>query len=209
MSEETQTLRVVSTGPFKNLSFPGHASAEDFDRDAGKTGDCVEEADASVAYRSTLPTFHDDFTKTLETMSGMSRPVNEKATAKAKENAKDPSKVKDVPASFIDFANAVKASVDEETWKSIDAAARNLALQTRIDASPSTRVGAVSAELKSKADSWLNAGPDVYNAKITQFAEQYGLDPSVIERDEAGTPDRDSLARYIKQIFAAKMREEL
>lgn len=201
MPDENTKMRSCSTGPFKNLSFIGHATAEDFDRDAGEAGACVDEADASTAYRSTLPDFHDKFTETLQQMSGMTRGVNEKATANAKAKSKTPDKVKDIPASFVDFANSVKASVDEATWAAIDAKAREVAGTIRIDASPSQRVGAVSAEYKAKAQSWLDTG--VYEDKITQYAEKFDLDAQAVERDDNGKPTVDSLGRFVKQVHNA------
>lgn len=206
MSDET-TLRKVTTGPFKNLAFPGHATAEDFDREAGKAGDCVEEADASVAYRSTLPEFHEKFTETLESMSGMKRGVNTAATDKAKARAKDPAKVKDVPASFVDFANEVKAKLSEEDWKVIDEAARNMALQVPIDASPSKRPGGIPKDCKEKAESWSTLPTDELEGKITKYADEYSLDVSIIERDAANKPTVDSLGRFIKAIMDARNKE--
>lgn len=199
-------MRSCSTGPFKNLSFIGHATAEDYDREAGEVGACVEDADASVLYRATLnPEFHDKFTPILQEMSGLERPVNEKATAAAKARSKTPDKVKDVPASFVDFANKVKESVDAEMWTTIEAKAREVAASMRIDASPSQRVGTVSAEYKAKAQSWLDTGD--FEGKITTYAEQYDLDAQSVERDDSGKPTVDSLGRFIKQVHNARMKE--
>lgn len=209
--ENTPTIKMrsCSTGPFKNLSFIGHATAEDYDREAGEVGACVEDADASVLYRSTLnPEFHDKFTPILQEMSGIERPVNEKATTAARTRAKTPeaaAKVKDVPASFVDYANNVKATVDAEMWNAIEAKAREVASSMRIDASPSQRVGAVSAEYKAKAQSWLDTGD--FEGKITTYAEQYDLDAQSVERDDSGKPTVDSLGRFIKQVHNARMKE--
>lgn len=213
MPDENQNptikLRTCNSGPFKNLSFIGHATAEDYDREAGEVGACVEDADASVLYRSTLnPEFHDKFTPILEQMSGMTRGINTDATAKAKARAKTPeaaAKVKDVQASFVDFANSVKATVPTEVWSEIDAKAHEVASQMRIDASPSQRVGAVSAENKARAQSWIDSGNA--ESKITQYAEEYSLDVSGIERDDNGRPTVDSLGRFIKSVMSEKMKE--
>src|SRR6266496_3976597 len=99
----------VSTGPFPDLPFQGHESAEEVDREAGEQGACVEECDASIAYRSTLPEFHKAFTPTLESLTGVKRSVNEDATAKAKARSKTPEKVEDVLESFITYSNRLKA----------------------------------------------------------------------------------------------------
>lgn len=220
MSEETETvatLRKVTTGPFKNLNFPGHATAEDFDREAGKVGECVDEADSSVAYRSTLPEFHEKFTPILEKMSGLTRGVNQTATDKAKSRAKDPSKIKDIPASFIDFANQVKATLnkdmednkDSDKWKLIDQAARECAATVKIDASPSSRQAGVPKEYKAKAESLLTLPTDQLEAKITAWGEKYdSIDVSNLERDEAGKPTVESLGRLVGQVMAEKLMED-
>lgn len=187
----------VSTGPFKDLGFPGHADAEEFDREANEVGACVEEADASVAYRSTLPEFHKAFTPTMESLSGIKRGVNEEATRKAKERAKDASKVEDIPESFITWANRVKTSLSEADWAALDSAARELAAQTKIDASPSKRIAGPDKQLLSKADSWLaTLSPEQLSQKTDKYlATVEGFD---LQTDEAtGKPDRVSLARLI------------
>src|SRR6266404_4434528 len=156
----------VSTGPFRDLPFPGHADAEEFDREAGEAGACVEEADASVAYRSTLPDFHKAFTPTLESLTGIKRGVNEDATAKAKARSKTPDKVDPVPESFITWTNKIKTQVSEEDWKAIDAAARELSAQTKIDSSPGKRQAGPGKDLLTKADSLLTLPADQLQTKI-------------------------------------------
>lgn len=186
----------VSTGPFKDLPFPGHEDAEAFDREAGETGACVEEADASIAYRSTLPDFHKAFTPTVESLSGIKRGVNADATAKAKARSKTPEKVEDVPESFITYTNRVKAQVDENTWKQLDAAARELSAQTAIDASPSKRMAGPGKDLLAKADSLLTLPPDQLQTKIDKY--QDAVEGFELVIDEAtGKPDRASLARLV------------
>ena len=191
----TKTI-TVSTGPFKDLGFPGHDSPEDFDREAGEVGACVEEGDTSIAYRSTLPEFHEAFTKQMEELSGIKRGVNTEATEKAKARAKDGSKVKDVPESFITWANKVKAQLSDADWKAIDAAARECAAGIKIDASPSKRMAGPDKSLLAKADSLLQLPPDQLSAKTDKYLgaiEGYDL-----ATDEAtGKPDRVSLARLI------------
>lgn len=185
----------VSTGPFRDLPFPGHESAEEFDREAGEAGACVEEADASIAYRSTLPEFHKAFTPTVEQLSGVKRGVNEEATARAKSRAKDPAKVEDIPESFITYANRVKASLSEADWKALDAAARELSAQTAIDASPSKRQAGPGKDLLAKADSLLTLPADQLQTKVDKYLGACeGFD---LQMDENGKPERSSLARLI------------
>lgn len=196
----------VSTGPFKDLSFPGHETAEDFDREAGEVGSCVEEADASVAYRSTLPDFHKAFTETLQTMSGVTRGVNSEATEKAKARAKDPAKVDPVPESFITFANKAKQAVDETVWAQIEAKAREIALTVPIDASPSKRQAGPGKDVLAKADDILTLPADQIEAKVTKYLGK--VEGFELDRDEAGKPDRSSLARLLKAYLDALLAED-
>jgi hypothetical protein len=185
----------VSTGPFRDLSFPGHETAEEFDREAGEVGACAEEADASVAYRSTLPEFHKAFTPTMEQLTGIKRGVNEEQTAKAKARAKDPAKVDPVPESFITYANRCKASMNEADWNALDAEARKLATTIPIDASPSKRIAGPGKDLLAKADSLLTLPQDQLQAKIDKYKSvvEYELETD----EETGKPDRASFARLI------------
>jgi hypothetical protein len=196
----------VSTGPFRDLGFPGHENAEEFDREAGETGACAEEADASVAYRSTLPEFHKAFTPTMEQLTGVKRGVNEEQTAKVKARAKDPSKVEPIPESFITYANRVKASLNEDDWKALDAAARELAKSIPIDASPSKRIAGPGKDLLAKADSLLTLPADQLQAKIDKYQ---GAVEQEIEVDEStGKPDRNSLARLIGKYLNFVLAQE-
>lgn len=197
----------VSTGPFRDLPFPGHENAEEFDREAGEQGACVEEADASVAYRSTLPEFHKAFTATVEQLSGVKRGINEDATNKAKARAKDPAKVEPVPESFITYANRVKASLSEADWKALDSAARELAAQTKIDASPGKRQAGPGKDLLAKADSLLTLPADQLSAKTDKYLGVCeGFD---LQMDEAtGKPERTSLARLVGKYLEYMLAQE-
>jgi hypothetical protein len=186
----------VSTGPFSDLLFQGHEDADAFDVEAGEKGACVEEADASVAYRSTLPEFHKAFTPTMESMSSIKRGVNAEATARAKARSKTPEKVEDVPESFITYANRVKAQVGDEAWKPIDAAARELAASMKIDASPGKRQAGPGKDLLAKADSLLTLPADQLQTKVDKYLG--AVEGFELQTDEAtGKPDRASLARLV------------
>lgn len=196
----------VSTGPFRDLPFPGHETAEDFDREAGEAGACVEEADASVAYRSTLPEFHKAFTPTMESLSGVKRGVNAEATARAKARSKTPDKVDDVPESFITYANRVKAQLGEEDFKALDAAARELAGKTPIDASPSKRQAGPGKDLLAKADSLLTLPADQLQAKVDKYLAS--VEGFQLDTDEAGKPERASLARLVGKYLDFVLSQE-
>lgn len=204
MSEPTKPLLTVNTGPFKNLAFPGHASADDYDKEAGKAGTCVEDADTNVLYRSTLPEFHEKFTPTLETLSGQKRGVNADATEKAKAKSKTPDKVKDVPESFVDFANKVKASVSEDIWKEIETQAKAVALTVPIDASPSSRGGGIAKAYREKAAEVLARAQDAYDASVAKL--QAAVSDFVLDTDpETGRATEDSLARLVAEFYRTQI----
>lgn len=200
MSEKPKL--VTSTGPFKNIIILGHADVESFDQEAGKAGACLEEADYNVIYRDTLPDIHDKFSPILEEMSGATRGVNAKASAKAQERenaaaqkANREAKKKEVLESFIDFADRVKAGTDDEAWKAIDAKFREVALATPVNATPTTRAAGASKANLEKADEILTRDVDKIEAavsKLIQLVPDYDL-----VRGDDGKPERLSLARLV------------
>lgn len=194
----------VNTGPFKSVAVLGHASIEDFDREAGKVGAALEEADFSLIYRDTLPEIHSAVVSDIEVLSGIKRNVNADATAKLQARAKAGVTVADVLENFVPYANRVKANVDEETWKAIDAKFREVALATAVSAAPSVRTGggAPSKANQEKADGLLQLDADTLETKVEKLmaaAPNFSL-----ARDEDGKPERVSLARLIGAWLAAQ-----
>jgi hypothetical protein len=197
----------VSTGPFRDLPFPGHENAEEFDREAGEQGACVEEADASVAYRSTLPEFHKAFTPTMEQLTGIKRGINEEATAKAKARSKSPDKVEPVQESFITWSNRVKAQVSESDWNALDAEARKVSAVTKIDASPSKRMAGPGKDLLAKADSLLTLPIEQLTAKTDLYLSKVeGFD--LVTDEATGKPERTSLARLVGKYLEYLLAQE-
>lgn len=204
----------VSSGPHKDLYFQGHEDAAAYDAQAGKIGACVEAADLSDIYRSLLPEAHDEFAKVL-VKAGVPRGVDAKATERAKATAKDPTKVEDVPEKYVQWANRVRATLlakdpnDPEAeapraaeWAALDAEIHDIAKAMLCDSSPTTRSKGINKEFVAKAESILAETEDVRETKITKILSRVDV---TIERDEAGTPDRDSLARAIEAYFNAEI----
>lgn len=200
MSDKPKLL--VRTGPFKDVIVLGHASVDDFDREAGRVGSCVEEADYSVIYRDTLPEIHEAVIKDIEALSGVPRGVNAEATAKAKAAAKEGAKVSNVLENPVPYFNRVKAAVTEDIWKEVDAKFREHALATVVDASPSKRNGAASKANLEKADEVLLRTPDAIEAAVTKMLS---LVPTFdLTRDAENKPDRVSLARLVGAFIDAQ-----
>lgn len=183
-----------------DLVSPGPETAEEFDQKAGKSGACLEEAVASVTYRSTSPEFWDAFIPKVEALTGITRGVDEAASARAKERAKDPSKAKDVPEKPNAYDNRVWAQASDEQKAQLVALAKETALSITIDPSPSRRASTPNAAIYAKADSVLSrdtAGiADAVN-KLTAAVEGAGR-VFELAYDENNKPTRDSLAGLIK-----------
>lgn len=209
MSDSEKPKLVVSTGPFKNIVVLGHASVDDYDKEAGKVGSCLEDADTNVLYRSTLPDIHDKALKEVESLSSVSREANADATAKAqaRENAaaikaNREAKTVTVHETPVTYFERVKALVDEATWASIDAKFREVALATPIDASPSKRVGQPPKDCQEKAAEILtrdDAGVESALAKLGTLVPNFDL-----ETTADGRPDAMSLARFIQAYTQAQ-----
>lgn len=200
MSDKPKLL--VRTGPFKDVVVLGHATVEDFDREAGRVGSALEEADYNVIYRDTLPDIHDKAIDEIEKLSGLARGIDEEKTAKAKAAAKDGAKVSDVKELPVPYFNRVKAAVDADTWKLIDEHFREVALGTPVDASPSKRSGSATKANLEKADEVLLRTPDAVEAAVSKMLT---LVPTFeLTRAEDGKPERVSLARLVGAFIDAQ-----
>jgi len=204
MSEQKAQL-LSDTGPFKNVTFYGYSSVEDFDRDAGRVGACLEEANYQLLYRGGFGEIHDKFIDQLESMSGMKRNVNEKATAALQARAKEGVTVTPVLENFVPFANRVRASLSDEQWAPINEAFLAVVKDTPLSSAPSTRSGgggSVSKANQAKADAVLLLSPDEIESKVEKILAAV---PSFnLVRDDSGLPDRVSLARGIAAWAASQ-----
>lgn len=209
MSDKPQLK--TSTGPFANIIILGHIDAASYDTEAGKVGACVEEADFNVIYRDTLPAIHDAASPVIEKMSAIPRGTNTSATEKAQEREnkaaaaakvpREPKKVKDVPETFVTYADRVKASVSAEIWATIDAKFREIALATPVDATPNVRSSGASKANLEKADDILSRETDKIEAAVSKML---ALVPDFdLVRDEEGKPERSSLAKMVGAYIAA------
>lgn len=205
---------IVKTGPFDNVIILGHNSVEERDREAGKVGSTLEDADYSDIYRSTLPEIHDKAAKEFETITSVLRSTNEAQTAKnqqradaAATKASKPTKpVTPVKETFVEFAKRLQATVTPEVWKSLDTKFREIALATPVDASPTKRLGAPSKAAQEKAADILSrdsAGIEAAIEKLETLVPDFDL-----ERDADGKPEQMSLARFVKAYLVAREMQE-
>lgn len=202
MSDTKPQLK-VNTGPFENVILLGHETVEDYDREAGKVGACLEDADFNVIYRDTLPTIHEKATKEIVTLSGLTPATNTKQTEKnqERENAaatkagRTPKTVKPVDETFVTYIARVKATVDGTVWSAIDTKFREIALATPVDSSPSARVGAPSKANTEKAEQILTREDSAIEAVVaTMSAKATSFD---LAREADGKPNVTSLAKLV------------
>lgn len=207
MSTE-KTKIVFSTGPFSNLVVDGYATVEDFDKDAGKAGECLEYANENLLYRGGIEEIQSKATPEIEALSGIKRATDEEKTAKAQARVKDPAatKVKPILEGFIKYVNGVKAAVTEEVWASIVAKVTEVAAATPLDASPSHRQAPVNKAITEKAVAIVALDEATREAKIAKL--QATVPEFDLERDSAGVPEVPSLAKLIQTYFE-KLKSEL
>lgn len=213
MSETQQPKLTVNTGPFNDVVILGHVSVEDYDREAGRVGACLEDADTNVLYRDTLPTLHEKTIKEIITMSGVPRSVNDKQTAKnqERENAaaakagRAPKTVKTVEESPVSYFTKVKASVDPEVWTQIDGYFRKVALETPVDSSPAARQGAPSKANTAKAEEILTREVDDIEVAVEKLLAK--VPEFNLERETDGKPNVTSLARLVGSFYNVQLEE--
>ncbi len=178
------------------LTFEGPDTVEAYDQAAGRVGACLEDAVDNTIYRGTLPEFQDAFGAELEKRFG-ARQVNTDATEAAKKRSKNPDKVKDIMETWSRYHARVTAGMSDEDKKALADVAQQVAAGIKVDPSPSKRTAGPGKPFLAKADSWLTLSETDLEAKITPaLAAVPDFD---LERDEAGKPVRESLARLIER----------
>lgn len=210
MPTET-TVSTNSVGYKLNFKAPG--TVEDYDRMAGKTGACLEDALDNTIYRGTLGEWQDAFAPKLAALTGISRGVDTAATEKSRARSKNPGNVKDIPEKFKAYNARVtstwavmtneKGEIVEDPAKLKELAdlAQSVADTITVDPAPSKRSAGIAKDLLAKAESILASGPDIIEAKVAKLSD--AVPNFVLARDEAGVPELESLARLIGEFVSA------
>lgn len=187
------------------LQSPGPATVEAYDAVAGSPGSCLVDAVESEIFRGTIPAFWKKAIPEIEKLTGVTRGIDEKATAKAKERAKEGASVKDVPEKFSSFMTRVEASLgeDKEAHAALEELLKQIALTVTIDPSPTNRASGPGKDFLDAADTVLALPSDKLEEKVAKFINIVG--EFDLERDEAGQPTRTSLGHLIKAVFAASL----
>ena len=85
---ETKKYQTTSCG--YNLNFSGPATVEDFDKRAGKPGQCLENGVTKILWHETLPEWQEAFAEVLHERTGIARQVDEAATASREGQKQEP-----------------------------------------------------------------------------------------------------------------------
>jgi len=189
-----------------DLSSPGPATVEEFDAAAGQ-GECLSGGVKDAIYRGHLPqSLHPEFVKIAEQMTGIKREVNAKATAAAKERAKDGAAVADVLENAVPYLERVLASADAAVRTDLVSSIQSYARQTYIDVSPSRRERGPSKENLNRADAILTQDDAMVESKVSYILSK--VPQQVIDRDTTtGRPTRESLANGIAAALSAIAKE--
>lgn len=187
-----------------DLSFPGPGSVEEYNQKAG--GDrCLADAVNNIILRSTLPQWQKKMADALESLTSVVRTVDQVATDKAKSRAKEGTTVSDIKeraTRYIARASAeylATAGDDAELRKSAQLELNTLAQTTadsmEVDPSPATRAAGINKAYLTKADEILLRDEDAIEETVAKLVAKVG--DFVLDRDDNGTPDRDSLAQLV------------
>lgn len=182
------------------LVFTGPATIEEYQAVAG--ADILDDAVGGVIAWDTLPEWQRLFAPKVEELTGVKRAVNEAATAAAKAASDKPDSVKAVLETVPKYVKRVLARLSPEGKAALTKAGQDLATTMTIDVGPSRRTGKPKAEYLAKADTWLAMDTDAREAKITKSQDLVGGNYP-IDRDDAGVPERESLARFIGAVIDA------
>lgn len=190
-----------------DLKVKGPSTVEEYDQKAGSSGQCLLDAIDNTIYRSTSPSWQAAFADALASTTGITRGVDEEATAKAKSRSKDGTAA-DVPEKFRLYNLRVRAAVEAGSVPGVSVADLNVLAQSvadnvEIDPSPRTREGTLPKNILAKCDEILGLDPDAREAKITKLVN--GVGSFDLVRDEDGTPNRTSLGRLIQAFITASI----
>lgn len=206
MADENAVATYETNSLGFKLKFKGPGTVEEYDRIAGKLGQCLEDGIDNVIYRSTLPDWQDKFGEYLEGIYGK-RQVNQVGTDAAKARSKTPDKVADIMETWKRFKNRVLAGASEADLAELAIKAQEIADGISVDPSPGKQRGGVRKDLREKAQSILTLPLDQLETKITALLDEVpGYD---LERDSDNDnrPTEESLARLVGEIMAKRLRE--
>jgi len=182
----------------------GPETETEYNEKAGPNGAVERAIQADLAW-DYYPTAQRALVDQITSLTGVTRRVNEAATAKKKAAAAEGETVEDVLESIPTFyANAIAQKPEAKAL--IAAALQAYADEHPIDPTPSARAGKVGAEYLEIADEILEAGKA--EQRITKMRDYLGDDTADVDRDSDGNPTKASLARLLQAYAKKRMSED-
>lgn len=188
-----------------DLVFNGPSTAEEYDKAAGRVNASVEDAVSNTIYRATLPKWQKAFVEVLEKVTGITRVVDAVATAKAVARSKDgkAENVLEKVTKYIERASSIYAGDDKDKLAELAKLAQETADSIPVDPSASIRQGGINKGWLAKAEDILGRDEDAQEATI---AKLLGVVPDyVLDRDDDGKAEKNSLARLVGKFVAASI----
>lgn len=188
-----------------DLVFNGPATAEEYDKAAGRVNASVEDAVSNTIYRATLPKWQKAFVEVLAALTGVTRDVDAAATAKAVARSKEgkADEVLEKATKYIERASSIYAGDDKDKLAELAAAAQTCADSIPVDPSASVRQGGINKGWLAKAEDILGRDEDAQEATIAKLLSV--VPDYVLDRDEDGKAEKTSLARLVGKFVAASI----
>lgn len=194
----------IRTSGYK-ISFKGPDSVEKYNEAAGpdRPNAALEDACSNTIYRSTLPEFQQAFAKLLQERTGISREIDQAATRRVKDRAKNPADTRDVPERFSIYNSRVRKvwagaegdnGGDPAKLSALQSWAQEVADTIEVDPSPARQSVILKGDLL-KSEDILDHDPDYIEAKVQKFLA--AVPDFELIRDDDNRPEKQSLARLI------------
>lgn len=185
-----------------DLAFNAPNSVEEYDK-LSDAGQCLKDAIADTINRATILTWQSEFAKVLAERTGISREIDQKATAAVKEKAKNPETARDIPERFTTYNKRVNeqyANGDDAKRGDLETWAQEVADRVTFDPARQ-RTGTIAKGDLTKAEDILSGTPESIDAKVSKYLQ---LVPDFnLVRDDNGLPEKQSLARLVGKYVEA------
>ena len=179
-----------------DVTFEAPNTVEDYDK-LSEPGQCLRDAIAETVNRTTILNWQSEFAKVLAERTGISREIDEKATAAVKAKAKNPNNTRDILERFSSYNKRVDAQYangDSAKRAELEAWAQETADKITVDPARQ-RTGTIAKGDLIKAEDVLSGTPESIEAKVEKYLGVVeGFD---LVRDDSGLPEKQSLARLI------------
>jgi hypothetical protein len=189
-----------------NLKFSGPGTVEEFDKRAGKDGQCLENGVMKIMWHETLPEWQEAFAEVLHQRTGIARAVDEEATNRVKAKSKNPQNVTPLNERLRTYNARVHAewvNGDENKKLALQQWAQETADTIQVDPASATPQAAAQKGDIAKANDILSHDSDYIEERVSKLLSK--VPDFDILRDDEGKPDAQSLARLINRYVIADL----